>query len=730
MAESSTTSSRAHTSSPSPSASVSAQQENRPKKRTRASKPKVRTGCITCKIRRVKCGEEKPACYRCTSTGRTCDGYDNGVPLRNRTPQDSQQEVELARAEFLRTYRWNESLRSAGMRPIVADIDGTDMEKRFFHRFRATTEEDSLSMHHMLCTFHPFWTRLTPRINYHDEAVKHAAIALGAAHQLYRPLASSSNEQPSTTDGLSPESIEMFIIHQYNKSISKLQRHVGSSSPESIQVTLVCCLAYICLETFRSNHHAVLTHLLNGLKILESLPPVTFELLADSRSAYAPVPRDYTTTAAAADNNISSFDMADIIRLFGRLEYSASFFVTGLRPVVAERGYSYRRLDDGARETPFVDIHDAQRAMCCFTRDVLAQVYEVVVGRQQQLQADTDNTNNAMIFWAAADDDDDNDDPSHAQRKRQQQTCLRARSRRLETLLVNDFLTRPGALPGTGAPDTPDVLYFYLDLLHFRNAQLLLSGIDEQQQIFSATVVTSSLQQRTSVFPPPAPPPPIWQQQQQHTEVADSDLMLDGNLDPRLAAQTLMQIHQQEQEQEQLPFPFLPFTQDKGNGNSSGSKVTTTYEPRLREIIQLAEILHSSGPARQLRAILNSTNVTDGGSRSPYPYSYMFTSDTGLMGPLSMVALVAAAKGQHDDDGDDDYMRGKALRMLREYVGFGKRHHGERDDDGEEEDGGFWEEYFRRLGFMTTDPPQTASVDLNLDLEMDIEYGLGSPMLM
>lgn len=44
--------------------------------RKRASKPKVRTGCTTCKIRRVKCDETKPNCKRCTSTGRKCDGYE------------------------------------------------------------------------------------------------------------------------------------------------------------------------------------------------------------------------------------------------------------------------------------------------------------------------------------------------------------------------------------------------------------------------------------------------------------------------------------------------------------------------------------------------------------------------------------------------------------------------------------------------------------------------------
>src|SRR3954470_12179261 len=48
-------------------------------KRTRAHKPKVRTGCVTCKVRRVKCDESKPFCLKCTKSGRRCDGY---VPLK------------------------------------------------------------------------------------------------------------------------------------------------------------------------------------------------------------------------------------------------------------------------------------------------------------------------------------------------------------------------------------------------------------------------------------------------------------------------------------------------------------------------------------------------------------------------------------------------------------------------------------------------------------------------
>ncbi|EXJ75705.1 uncharacterized protein A1O5_00212 [Cladophialophora psammophila CBS 110553] len=40
----------------------------------RASHEKSRNGCLTCKIRRVKCDETKPYCRRCTETGRKCEG--------------------------------------------------------------------------------------------------------------------------------------------------------------------------------------------------------------------------------------------------------------------------------------------------------------------------------------------------------------------------------------------------------------------------------------------------------------------------------------------------------------------------------------------------------------------------------------------------------------------------------------------------------------------------------
>ncbi|KXX78906.1 Transcriptional regulatory protein moc3 [Madurella mycetomatis] len=415
-------------SSLSPSASTTS---DAPKKRTRASKPKVRTGCIT--IRRVKCGEEKPACLRCTSTGRTCDGYDTGMLPRSPRP-DPVRTAELAKAEFVKACQQSEALRS--MRRIEADIDGTDTERCSFSRSRTVTADDLAAL---FCPFRAFWIRVAPFTNYQDGALKHAVIALGAAYRLFqRP------DEP-VPDGSAQDSIDVFTIQHYNKSIEQLQYHVGSSTPESIRMTLLCCLAFISIETLRGNHAVAVTHLINGLRILQSLPASAFDCLADGSMFVWPPTRD-------------TLDMPDIIQLFARLELLACFFTHGIQPVIAERGYRTRRFDDGSAEGPFADLFYARRALCNFQHDVAARLHEISAASA---------AGKIPLFWS---------DPS----QQRQQSCLSTRSARLGAL-TDAFLSR---FTADVDPNTPEVFSLFLDLLYFRCAQL---------QLFLASPTTTPL---------------------------------------------------------------------------------------------------------------------------------------------------------------------------------------------------------------------------------------------
>ncbi|KAM0664208.1 hypothetical protein ACQRIU_006791 [Beauveria bassiana] len=63
--------------------------------RRRRWAPRARTGCLTCRTRRVKCDEERPICRRCASSRVTCRGYQTpsspsqGKSRKNNTPVDS-----------------------------------------------------------------------------------------------------------------------------------------------------------------------------------------------------------------------------------------------------------------------------------------------------------------------------------------------------------------------------------------------------------------------------------------------------------------------------------------------------------------------------------------------------------------------------------------------------------------------------------------------------------------
>ncbi|KAI0148008.1 hypothetical protein F4776DRAFT_293875 [Hypoxylon sp. NC0597] len=349
-------------------------------KRKRASKPKVRTGCITCKIRRVKCDETKPACTRCTSTGRKCDGYEGNAPPRQKKAPSSPGPLastfptlltdpylakrhELAQHGFAAACRGNSSLRI--LRPLVADIEGTEQERLFFHRFRQAAEA-GLAMHASSLGA-GFWRRLVPQVGQSDPAVRHALIALGAAyqsaqlqqnHQTTTPAGSGDpgigagsnssrsgspaapQQQPymstpppeDNSNAQCIDQLELFMIQQYNMSIYHLQKHVQPSSPpESVEITLICCLVFVCIETSRGNEGAALAHVANGLQIIKALPPESeFAYFSGNPGNNAKNSSSNHNPSTAAANGpsprISRSDWQQLLDFFLALEPSATTY--------------------------------------------------------------------------------------------------------------------------------------------------------------------------------------------------------------------------------------------------------------------------------------------------------------------------------------------------------------------------------------------------------------------
>lgn len=86
-------------------------------------------GCLTCRMRKVKCDEQRPSCQRCLSTGRTCDGY-TALPF---TRSDLQAAVK--RARYTRG-----PPNTALLSTLLSDAAfGDTLERRYFQFFRCST---------------------------------------------------------------------------------------------------------------------------------------------------------------------------------------------------------------------------------------------------------------------------------------------------------------------------------------------------------------------------------------------------------------------------------------------------------------------------------------------------------------------------------------------------------------------------------------------------------------
>ncbi|KAI1747013.1 hypothetical protein F4782DRAFT_522753 [Xylaria castorea] len=193
-------------------------------KRQRAYQPKTQTGCLTCKIRRVKCDEAVPACLRCTSTGRTCDGY-----AHINTPTETV--TVLAGPSF--------------------EIQVCPRSKRSFAFFvqRTCSQLAGFFGSH-------FWERLVLQAAHHEPAIRHAIIAIGSRHEL-------AVQQTANIDA-----VGVFALGQYNLAIKHLLDPSFTNGKRSVDIYLVSSILFACFENMQGNNALAITHIQSGVKLL------------------------------------------------------------------------------------------------------------------------------------------------------------------------------------------------------------------------------------------------------------------------------------------------------------------------------------------------------------------------------------------------------------------------------------------------------------------------------
>ncbi|KAI1274559.1 hypothetical protein F5Y07DRAFT_372755 [Xylaria sp. FL0933] len=207
------------------------------------SKKKVKTGCRTCKARRVKCDEGRPACHRCVSTGRSCEGY--GI-WGGGTLKCASQTITPARTDTV------QYAISSHFGELSAE------QETCFKWFRHRT-----STKLPLPFITPFWNTLILQACTSESSIFHAILALSSAHQK-----ESLDEDKPIEDCTTLDSQQKFMLQEYGESIRSLQSHLISQDRRSLQVALTTCAIFTFLENLLGRYHTANAHLHSGLRLL------------------------------------------------------------------------------------------------------------------------------------------------------------------------------------------------------------------------------------------------------------------------------------------------------------------------------------------------------------------------------------------------------------------------------------------------------------------------------
>lgn len=188
---------------------------DRPKAR-RQSKPKVRTGCVTCKSRRVKCDEGRPSCRRCVRRGLECGGY---VPITT----------------------------------LTFELSGDGREIRSYQYFHERSAKQLTGFYD-----HYFWNELILPSSRYEPSIRHALAALGGLHESI-DLSWENRDRKSR--------LESFACEQYGKSICHL---TSKSHPPTSEVAMITCLLFMCYETLSCHPDQVSTLFRQALHLAEN----------------------------------------------------------------------------------------------------------------------------------------------------------------------------------------------------------------------------------------------------------------------------------------------------------------------------------------------------------------------------------------------------------------------------------------------------------------------------
>ncbi|KAJ5624917.1 hypothetical protein N7510_001226 [Penicillium lagena] len=210
----------------------------------RVGASKSRSGCKTCKIRKVKCGEEKPACLRCSTTGRKCE-YDGGVT--SSPPASSTQSSLIV-------------TRTLSLSPNSGRRERRAFEYYFQHAAQFLAGGMDVD----------FWTGVVPQICRSEPAVWDAMISISALFENPDQCPDFTFLRQQQTGSLTLPQNHKDALMWYSRSMSSIHEQIerGTADP---YIALISCVLFISIEIVQGRLEEALQLYWQGVSLIQDL---------------------------------------------------------------------------------------------------------------------------------------------------------------------------------------------------------------------------------------------------------------------------------------------------------------------------------------------------------------------------------------------------------------------------------------------------------------------------
>lgn len=210
------------------------------RERSVQARTKVKTGCLTCRARKVKCTEDKPFCNNCLSTGRKCDGYTSPFRFCNAPTRGTKSEAVSIATE--------------------SALDGISAQeiRLLGHYFSTKSIHEGVKLDLDKEAGQVLQASLT------DPPIQHAVESLRALREDLERQKLGGNPAYAAHK----EWNYNYGIQQYSMALSVLVANMSSPGFNALKSALLCCQIFISIEQLQKNYSAMAQHIIRGLRIM------------------------------------------------------------------------------------------------------------------------------------------------------------------------------------------------------------------------------------------------------------------------------------------------------------------------------------------------------------------------------------------------------------------------------------------------------------------------------